>query len=59
MSKDQVQEAWETIESDLEYFRFYWDRGDHVMYRAVADNILEAARMLSDIVNDIEDDDDA
>ena len=59
MSKDQVQEAWETIESELESFRFYWDMGDHVMYRAVADHILEAARMLSDIVNDIEDDDDA
>ena len=59
MSKDQVQEAWETIESDLEAFRFFWDMGDHVMYRNVADHILEAARMLSDIVNSDEDDDHA
>ena len=58
MIDEQVKEAWETIESDLEAFRFYYDLGDHVMYRTVADHILEAARMLSDIINEIEDDDD-
>jgi hypothetical protein len=59
MREDQVQEAWETIESDLKAFRFYWDMGDHVMYRKVATDIYNAAKFILDMVEIAEDVDDA
>lgn len=58
MREEQVKEAWESIESDLEAFRFFWDMGDHVMYRNVATQILRAARILDLMVHIVEDDDD-
>ena len=53
---EQVEEAWSTINDELESFRFFWDMGDHVMYRKVADHIFDVARMLVDLVNIVEGD---
>ncbi|MGB0377651.1 MAG: hypothetical protein ACPGGE_02435 [Poseidonia sp.] len=58
MIDEQVAEAWSTIKEDLESFRFFWDMGDHVMYRKVATDIYNAAKFILDMVEIAEDVDD-
>ena len=36
------------LEGALKAFVFFWQMGDHVMYRARAEDILEFARQLHD-----------
>ncbi len=59
MSLDQqIAEAIETIVSDVEAFKHFWVLGDHVMYRKVATNLLNAAKFVQDMVEIVEDVDD-
>jgi len=55
MNDINVGHCLDEIEKDLKTFVEFWNLGDHVMYRKVAEEILYMARWLHDEVERIED----
>ena len=46
----EIAKAIEKILEDIKAFEFFYDMGDHVMYRKVATDIYNATKYIRDMV---------